>query len=132
MGVHKQIQEQRRGNGTKKNSGQKKWPNSLTYHPTVEEKETLRNTTPDLEKDLDTLSTWLDRGCVLSVGVRLDSGAYYATLREKTENWMTSPALSAWHSNPSQAVRGLVFALTTRFSEFPEITTKEEAFTDEW
>lgn len=132
MGLMKQIKEQRVIPTKKSVQNGKKWPNSLTFHPTTSEKEMLRNSITDSEKDLELLATFMDRGCSLSLGVRVDSGSYFATLREKSSDWMSAISLSAWHSTPSGALKGLSFALRTRYDSFPEITLEGNGFVDEW
>ena len=132
MGIMTDAKEKSRMNGKERDPRGKRFPNMLTYHPTSMEKETLQACAIDLEKDLETLELFFQRGCVLSVGERLDSGAIYATLRQKTEDWQTAPSLSAWHSTAQGAVRGLTFALRERYAEFPDLAFDSKAFKDEW
>lgn len=132
MGLMKQIKEQRVIPVRKGKPNGKKWPNSMTFHPTVSEKEMLKNTVTDSERDLETLGTFMDRGCSLSLGVRVDSGSYYATIREKSNDWMSAMSLSAWHSTPQGALKGLAFALRTRYDDFPETALPGNEMEDEW
>lgn len=117
---------------SKQVSGWMKYPNMITYHPTTEEKEILKSLPLDLDKALDSMRVYIERGATLSIGVRLDSGAYYATIRAKSDDWKTAPAVSAWHSDPAKALLALSFAMENKFEDFPEINGKGQQFIDEW
>lgn len=132
MSGTKTIKEARRSGNKGPSQAQAKFPNSITFHPTKAESEVLRSQPIDMERDLESLSTYLDASCVLSIGVRQDSGSYYATMREKTSSWQDAPALTAWHSTVTGALKGLAFALANRYPDFPENLPSKAAFTDEW
>jgi len=132
MGVMKQVKEYRHSPKDKKPPQQKKWPNSVTFHPTVEEREALKLGPADPHKDLELIQTYLERGCSLTIGVRIDSDSFYATIRQRTLDWMTAPAITAWHTSPVGALQGLAFALEQRYDDFPEIGARQLTFLDEW
>jgi len=128
----KELKSSKKNGNRTTSSHSRKYPNMMTFHPTAEEKESLKNSPADPQKDLEILEDFIVRNCTLSIGCRLDSGAFYATLREKTENWTEARSLSAWHTSPAQALRGLAFALDTRFDQFPDIEVNGAGFLDEW
>ena len=132
MGVTKEIKETRRSSNGKKPPQQKKWPNSVTFHPTAEERASLNRSPADPQKDLEWIETFLERGCSLTIGVRIDSDSFYATIRQRTLDWMTAPAITAWHTTPAGALQGLAFALGERYGDFPEMGTRQLSFIDEW
>lgn len=132
MGVTKEQKQQARHRLSKQVSGRQKYPNMFTFHPTAEQKKLLKSSPMDLEKDLENADTFLSRGCVLSIGQRLDTGSCYATMREKTDNWKEARAVSAWHAEPAKALKALMFILTSELAEFPEVEFKPSSFDEDW
>lgn len=125
--------KENRQKSTNKRTSSPKYPNMMTFHPTTQEKEVLATLGVDLEKALELLSGVMEaHNCTLTMGCRLDSGTFYATIRQKTNNWETAPSLSSWHSKPEKALMGLYIALQDRYNEFPEIEGSTSDFKDEW
>jgi len=123
---------ERQLNKLKQKADKPLFPNMFTFHPTVEEKRTLQEREVDPIKDLSILSQAFLNGCMLTIGVRIDTGSYYATIREKTDDWKNAKAISAWHSLPDQALAGLAYCLEVRFPDFPHCDMGTRQWQDEW
>ena len=131
MGVMKELK------GTvkypKKGQAREYQPSLLqTFHPTVQEKEVLKAREADIETLLVAVETWIEKGNSFTLGQRMDTDSFYALIREKGTHWEQARGLTAWHGNLIQALNGLVFALETRYEDFPEIDIQTSMYKDEW
>lgn len=92
-----------------------------SFHPTEGEKEILRVDDTPTEDYLTLILEKYCQGATLTLGKSDRTDAFYATIRERTDDWEAAYALSAFHSDPVKALRSLGYALAGRYALFPDL-----------
>ena len=130
MPMEDSRKDKRRSEGG--NKAQIKPKNSIfTFHPTKEQREDIRSIPDDVSRDLDSISAVLSNGCTLSLGYDGNRGNYFCLVRKKQEEWATAPAISVFHSQVDQALKGVAYYLREVNEEWPMVLPRIE-FNDEW
>lgn len=131
MSVTKRSKEENKATKAKKPTKAPK--NYVNFHPTKEEKDELKDEQKfNLEWGLLVISNYLDGRASLSVGYAGRTDSYYATLREKSDNWQDARSLSCFHSDPSRAIIGLAFSLERHYDDFPNVESTIQPRDLEW
>lgn len=122
MGVMKQLKEEQRRKGVgPKKSASSSYHNFVSFHPTKEQREQIKEQSYELEGILDFLSTWLNDGFKLTIQYNEAQEAYCVMLRDGKSEWQSARVLSCWHVDWARALQTLVFALETVYTHFPDI-----------
>lgn len=104
----------------------------VAYHPTEADKAYLRDGDGSLEQELPMLTSYLQTGNRVTFGISSRTGTFYATIREKTNNWKEDRSLTTFHNEPDIALRLLVRGLVIRFPHFPEMSAPEQEIEVDW
>lgn len=91
-----------------------------SYKPTQEQAKDIDKKFPDAETALDILVTLVERGLKLTVNYHGKTDSFYATLAESDVAWNKARGLSCWHSDPSKALKGVMYAAVYVYPEFPD------------
>lgn len=118
MGVMKELKNGKSAVRKAKSDG--KVPSFFTWKPNEAEIDELQDFVKDPAEAVAELGSALRPGLVLKLGYREDSGSFYATLFEHVEWPSPSKGLSVWHSDPTKAFLGLLFAATRIYPDFPD------------
>lgn len=122
MSVTKSIAEQKKEKKSPKVSKQAN-KNYINFHPTKEQKEELKNYdkyTP--EWAITVIQSFISGSATLSMGYANRTDSYFATCREKCDDWRDARTLSCFHSDPARALVGLAYALESLYDSFPNIS----------
>jgi len=93
----------------------------IAFHPTKEQKEFLREQEDSLEDLLGGLVSFLREGHKIQIGLSERTGAIYATLRERSDDWKTAISVSAFHAEPGMALRSLCYFVVVCHPRFPSV-----------
>jgi hypothetical protein len=91
----------------------------FTFHPTEAQRISLRENPMNSGEAWSVISEWVERGCKLIVGYKAENAAFYALLREGTDNWQEGKAISVFHSQLEKCFAGLSFYLLHVNPEWP-------------
>jgi len=101
-------------------SGEKPLSALYAYHPTKSHREAIRQDPRPLGDLISVAGGWLSQGCKITLGYREENSAFYAIIREGSDNWESARAVSAWHSQLETALAVLVYYLESVNPEWPD------------
>lgn len=115
-------EEKKRKGGHKQTSSQSLTTGTyLSFNPTKEEKEILKEMKVDYVEFLDFISTYLQDGYRLTWKFMPAQEAYVWSLSEANSDWRTNRVLTCWHVDFEKALKMLYFALNNRFKGWPDL-----------
>lgn len=132
MSQLERVEEERKSKKKRSSAGSSRSSAFITFHPTKEQKEVLKELPWGPLEALDNLAFWLERGHKFTLIQKPDNGSFCAMLRENTKNWQEALTLTCWHAQPERALVGLVWALENLYPEFPDVKERIVPVDDDW
>jgi len=104
----------------------------VAYNPTEQEKAIIRECDDSMSEVMTSLSSWCLEGHKLSLHYIAEYEVYAAMIRQGNIEWDKALAISHWHKYPEFALRGLDYALKTRFPAFPDGAYQSALIEADW
>lgn len=126
----KRVEEGERRRATKsKSTSSSKF---VSFQPTKEEKEIIRNGYVDLDKTLDCLEAFLLQGHKLTISYVVGRMSYCVGIRDGSVDWSQAVVVNCWHINLQRAFAMLHYALAEVYTNFPDIDGAHPGAEDDW
>lgn len=106
--------------------------NFLSFNPTKEQKQAIRNSGLTLADNLDYLSTWLMAGNKISWQYSKEQEAWAVFFRQGDVDWREALVLSCWHVDYEIAIGMLAYALNNVFSSWPVVADHQKLNDVDW
>lgn len=104
----------------------------VSFNPTEEQKETIKNDQRSLEDVLASLEAALQDGHVFNVKYQDKYDAFSLIIREAGEDWQVALSLSVWHNSLDRCFRIMSYALTMVYPDFPAGVERQAFSVTDW
>lgn len=116
----KEEEKKHRPKGSKPN-GANSTGNFISFNPTKDQKQAIRQSGLTLADNLDYLSTWLTLGHKLSWIYNREQEAWAVFIRDGSADWREALVLSCWHVDYELAIAMMAYALNNVYTSFPAV-----------
>lgn len=106
--------------------------NFLTFNPTKEQREAIRNSELSLAENIDYIAMWLTEGHKISWSYAKEQQCYAVFLRQGDADWREALVISCWHADYEIAIRMLAYALNNVYTSFPIVTDRHDFRDVDW
>lgn len=126
MSVAKELRQDKVNRGKGKKPPAAARSRIFTYHMTESQRKEILTTGYSIGEVLTDMNEWVRMGYQLRMGMSGDSTSTFCMIREQTQDWQQSRAVSFFHSDLSKAIAGLWWYLSRVNPDWPDIPLNQD------